>query len=248
MRKYTDKQLVELGLSQNLPNHVGIIMDGNGRYAQSHGLPRAMGHRAGVDRLRGIIKLSSDIGITALTLYAFSTENWKRPQSELDTLFALLVEYFGREIDELHNNGVCIRIPGNTNAFPPRVKAAVDAAVERTKNNDGLKLNIALNYGSRAELARAARMIAQEVMDGTLAIEDIDETVLSDRLYTAGLPDIDLVIRTSGEQRLSNFFMMQAAYAELIFTDVYWPDYSDQRFIESLIEFQRRNRRFGGLK
>ncbi len=249
MRKYTDEQLAAMGLdSARLPRHIGIIMDGNGRYAQSRGLPRSMGHRAGVDRLRGIIRISSDIGIEALTLYAFSSENWKRPKSELDVLFSLLVEYFSKEIDELDENGVRISIPGDVSEFPPAVVAAVNSACARTAENVGLKLNIALNYGSRAEAARAARMLAEKVQTGELLPMDIDEAAFMGALYTAGLPDMDVVIRTSGEQRLSNFFMLQAAYAELIFTDTYWPAFTDELYIAALREYQHRDRRFGGLK
>lgn len=246
MKRYTDQELRDKGLI-NLPAHVGIIMDGNGRYAKQRGLPRSMGHRAGVDRLRGIIRLSSDIGIEALTLYAFSTENWKRPQAELDVLFSLLVEYFSKEIDELHENGVRISAPGDTSAFPARVREAIGGAIARTAQNQGLKLNIALNYGSRAELARAARRLVERAAAGELAASDVDEAALGAELYTAGLPDMDLVIRTSGEKRLSNFFMFQAAYAELIFADEYWPAFTDELYIAALREYSQRNRRFGGL-
>ena len=213
-----------------LPKHVGIIMDGNGRYATRRGLPRSMGHRAGTERLRGIIKLSSDLGIEALSLYAFSTENWKRPKIEVDTLFAIFMEYFIKEVEDLHKNNVAIRAMGNIAALPEKVYAQCMAAMEKTKNNTGLKLNIALNYGSRR-----------------LNIEDIDEKCVMSRLYTRGLSDVDLVIRTGGEQRLSNFMLLQSAYAEFVFTDTLWPDFSDECYIAALGEFAHRNRRYGGL-
>lgn len=240
--------LLEIGLSpEALPAHVGIIMDGNGRWAKSRGLPRSMGHRAGVDRLRGVIRLSSDLGIQALSLYAFSTENWKRPKAEVDVLCGLLVEYFGKEIDELHQNGVCIRILGDTGAFPPAVQKAVDEAQARTRENPGLKLNIALNYGARAEILRAVQSLARDAAAGNIKPGDVDESTFEARLYTAGLPSLDLVIRTSGEQRLSNFLMYQAAYAELLFVSEHWPDFTDERYIEALKQYAGRSRRYGGL-
>lgn len=179
------------------PKHVGIIMDGNGRYATRRGLPRSMGHRAGTERLRGIIKLSSDLGIGALSLYAFSTENWKRPKIEVDTLFAIFMEYFTKEVEDLHKNNVAIRAMGNIAALPEKVCAQCMAAMEKTKNNTGLKLNIALNYGSRAETVNAVKSIALDAKEGRLNIEDIDEECVMSRLYTRGLSDVDLVIRTA---------------------------------------------------
>ena len=180
-----------------LPKHVGIIMDGNGRYATRRGLPRSMGHRAGTERLRGIIKLSSDLGIEVLSLYAFSTENWKRPKIEVDTLFAIFMEYFTKEVEDLHKNNVAIRAMGNIAALPEKVYAQCMAAMEKTKNNTGLKLNIALNYGSRAETVNAVKSIALDAKEGRLNIEDIDEECVMSRLYTRGLSDVDLVIRLS---------------------------------------------------
>lgn len=230
-----------------LPKHVGIIMDGNGRYATRRGLPRSMGHRAGTERLRGIIKLSSDLGIGALSLYAFSTENWKRPRIEVDTLFAIFMEYFTKEVEDLHKNNVAIRAMGNIAALPEKVCAQCMAAMEKTKNNTGLKLNIALNYGSRAETVNAVKSIALDAKEGRLNIEDIDEECVMSRLYTRGLSDVDLVIRTGGEQRLSNFMLLQSAYAEFVFTDTLWPDFSDECYIAALGEFAHRNRRYGGL-
>lgn len=230
-----------------LPKHVGIIMDGNGRYATKRGLPRSMGHRAGTERLRGIIKLSSDLGIEALSLYAFSTENWKRPKLEVDALFALFMEYFTNEVEELHKNNVEIRAMGDIAALPDKVRAQCIAAMEKTKGNKGLKLNIALNYGSRAETVNAAKSIALKVARGELAAESINEAVLMGELYSHGLEDIDLIIRTGGEKRLSNFMLLQSAYAEFVFTDTLWPEFSDDCYAAALEEFAHRNRRYGGL-
>jgi undecaprenyl diphosphate synthase len=248
MAKYTQKELHAMGLTPELPKHVGIIMDGNGRWAKQRLLPRSMGHRAAMDKLKSTIRLSSDLSIEALSLYAFSTENWSRPREEVGALFDLLVEYFTREINELYENGVCIRILGETEAFPTAVREAVARATEKTHLNEGLKLNIALNYGSRAELVRAVRVLSKKAVSGELLPQDIDEAALFDCLYTKGLPQLDLVIRTGGEMRLSNFMLLQAAYAELYFTDTYWPDFSEKKYIEALKEFQRRDRRYGTVK
>ncbi len=229
-----------VGLSDELPRHIGIIMDGNGRYATRRGLPRKLGHRAGMERLRGIIRFSSDIGIEALSLYAFSTENWKRPKEEIGALFDLFMEYFMRELDALHKNNVRILIMGDMSAFPERMGQETDIAMQKTKNNTGLKLNIALNYGSRAEVVRACNMLIEQG-------KPIGEAELMNALYTAGLPDLDLVIRTAGEQRLSNFMLLQAAYAELVFTDVTFPELTDERYADCIREYQRRTRRFGAV-
>ena len=230
----------EFWLSPQLPRHVGIIMDGNGRWAQKRGLPRPMGHRAAMERLRGVIRLSSDLGIEALSLYAFSTENWKRPQSEIEALLGLFMEYFLRELEALHANGVCIRILGEKSAFPPRISEAMATAEGRTAANAGLKLNIALNYGSRAEVVRAVNLLVEKG-------RPVDEADLMAALYTGGLPDLDLVIRTGGEQRLSNFLLLQAAYAELVFAADFFPDFTEARYADCLREYQRRSRRFGDV-
>lgn len=229
-----------VNLGTELPKHVGIIMDGNGRWATRRGLPRKLGHRAGMERLRGLIRFSSDIGIEALSLYAFSTENWKRPKEEVGALFELFMEYFLSELDELRKNGVCIRIMGDLSAFPQRMQDAMDEAMAKTAANPGLKLNIALNYGSRAEVVRAANILVQRG-------EEVDEEALMNALYTAGLPDLDLVIRTAGEQRLSNFMLLQAAYAEFVFTDVTFPELTEELYTDCIREYQRRTRRFGAV-
>jgi len=243
--KLTDAQLREFGLArETLPRHVAAIMDGNGRWARARGLPRSAGHRAGTERLRDLIRFSSDAGIDVLTLYAFSSENWARPQAELSVLFSLLVEYFTKEIDELHAEHVRIRIIGDIARFPPNVRRAVTDAEGRTVHNTGLQLNIALNYGARAELLRAARTLCEEYTAG----EPLpDEAALENALYTAGQAPVDLLIRTSGELRVSNFMLWQIAYAEFYFTPVYWPDFTREEYMAALREFAARGRRFGGI-
>ena len=192
----------ECGLDGNIPRHVAIIMDGNGRWATKRGLPRSAGHRAGMEALRDLITASSELGIEALTLYAFSTENWKRPRDEVGTLFSLVVEYFNREISELHEKGVRIRVLGDMSRVPQKARAALMRAEDMTHDNRGLKLNLAINYGARAELVRAARALAEDVSNGGMAPDAIDEAAVSSRLYTSGQPDVDLLIRTGGEMRL----------------------------------------------
>ena len=231
-----------------LPRHVAIIMDGNGRWAKRRMRPRALGHRAGVETMRAVIRESSDLGIEALSFYAFSTENWSRPPEEVGALMGLLMEFFGREIDELHENRVRIRILGDVEGMPEPQRGALIAAMERTGENPGLKLNIAINYGARAELARAARRLAARAARGELKPEDIDEARLAGELYTAGLPEVDLLIRTSGEQRLSNFLLYQCAYAELVFADALWPDFDLAAYHAALRAYAGRNRRFGGVR
>ncbi|MGN0741111.1 MAG: isoprenyl transferase [Candidatus Fimadaptatus sp.] len=229
-----------------MPRHIAIIMDGNGRWAQKRLLPRAAGHRAGVEALRNVITRCDELGIEALTVYAFSTENWARSKEEVGALMSLLLEYFTRELDELHQKNVRILILGDVDGLPPRQRDAVRAAMERTCANTGLRLNIALNYGSRAELARAARALADRAARGEIAPGDIDERMLESEMYTAGLPEVDLLIRTSGEQRLSNFLLYQLAYAEFVFDPILWPDYDAEALDRDIAEFQRRQRRFGG--
>lgn len=230
-----------------LPRHVAIIVDGNGRWAQKKGIPRSLGYREGMKTVHRIVQIASDMGIEVLTLYAFSTENWKRPEKEVRFLMDLLVEFLIKELDELHSNGARIAIIGDYRQMPKAVVRAIDGAVAKTKDNPGLIVNIALNYGGRNELVHAVRAIAAKVKEGRLETGDIDEETLSQALYTRGIVDPDLVVRTSGEMRLSNFLLYQAAYAELYFTPVYWPDFSEQDFVNMIVEYQGRNRRFGGL-
>ena len=238
----------ECGLDGNIPRHVAIIMDGNGRWATKRGLPRRAGHRAGMEALRDLITASSELGIEALTLYAFSTENWKRPRDEVGTLFSLVVEYFNREISELHEKGVRIRVLGDMSRVPQKARAALMRAEDMTHDNRGLKLNLAINYGARAELVRAAKALAEDVSNGGMAPDAIDEAAVSSRLYTSGQPDVDLLIRTGGEMRLSNFLLYQSAYAELLFTDTLFPDFDKAHYLDAIREFQGRSRRFGAIK
>ena len=231
-----------------LPRHVAIIMDGNGRWATKRGLPRSAGHAAGTEALRDIIRASDDWGIEALSLYAFSTENWSRSKEEVSALMGLLLKYFSSEIDELDEKHVKITILGDVDGMPEPQRAALINAMERTGGNTGLKLNIALNYGGRAELTRAARLLAEAVRRGEIEPEDIDEDAFAARLYTAGLPDVDLLIRTSGEMRTSNFLPWQLAYAEMVFDDCYWPDFDRTRYMKCLGVYAGRDRRFGGVK
>ena len=230
---------------ERLPKHVAVIMDGNGRWANQHKVRIAMGHRAGTETLREIIRNSSDMGIQVLSLYAFSTENWARPQSEVDALMQLILDFFASEIDELDEKHVRITILGQKDALPPRQRASLEQAETRTRDNTGLRLNIAINYGARAELARAARLLAQEVAAGERNAESIDEKALSEKLYTGDQPDVDLLIRTSGEMRQSNFLLYQCAYAEYVFPTVLWPDFTLKHYHECIAEFQSRKRRFG---
>ncbi len=232
------------------PRHIAIIMDGNGRWAQQRGLPRSAGHAAGTEALRDIIRASDDWGIQALSLYAFSTENWARSKDEVNALMGLLLKYFNSEIDELDEKNVCIRILGDISGMPKgleKQQAALYAAMEKTKDNTGLKLNIALNYGGQQEIVRAARKLAEKVERGEMRPEEITRETFSGELYTSGLPEVDFLIRTSGEMRLSNFLLYQMAYAEFYKTDVLWPDFDTKAYDEALAAFAKRNRRFGGV-
>ena len=229
-----------------LPRHIAIIMDGNGRWAKQRGLPRTAGHKVGAETFRKIATYCKDLGVEYLTVYAFSTENWKRPSDEVGTLMALLIEYFTKEIDELFSNNVRIRIIGAYEEFAPTVRNVIERAMKRTENNTGLNLNIALNYGSRAEILRAANLaMRQALAEGK---SEITADMLEQNLYTAGQPEVDLVIRTSGEHRFSNFLLYQISYAEFVFPEEFWPDFSDEAYLEALRVFQSRSRRFGGLE
>ena len=239
--RYTDSELASFGLAGNLPSHVGIIMDGNGRWASKRLMPRPVGHRAGMEALHEIVREAHCLGLKALTVYAFSTENWQRPMAEVNALFGLLTEYFAREIDELDANGVKMRVLGDIEPFPDKVRQCLIDAVESTKNNKGLEFCIAVNYGARAEIVRAAK----KLVESGISADGITEEAFSDDLYTAGLPELDLIIRTAGEQRLSNFLLWQAAYAEFVFTNVLWPDFSPAELRGCIIEYMKRTRRFG---
>jgi undecaprenyl diphosphate synthase len=226
--------------------HIAIIMDGNGRWAASRGLPRVAGHRAGREAGRRAIEACRELGVPVLTLYAFSTENWRRPPDEVDALMDLLHESIVAEAEELRRNGIRLRVSGDLESMAPMIRAEVDRAVALTAANEAMILNIALNYGSRAEILRAVRAIATDVASGRRDIESIDEATIAGGLYTGGLPDPDLLIRTGHEQRLSNFLLWQAAYTELFFLDVFWPDFTRDHLVAAIAEYQRRQRRFGG--
>ncbi len=230
---------------ERLPKHVAIIMDGNGRWANAHKVKVALGHRAGTEALREIIRSTSDMGIQALSLYAFSTENWTRPKTEVDALMQLMLDFFASEIDELDRKNVHITILGDKSRLPQAQRDTLIEAENRTRGNTGLMLNIAINYGARAELARAARLLCEEVARGERTPETVDESAFASKLYTAGMPDVDMLIRTSGEMRLSNFLLFQCAYAEFAFPTVLWPDFTVQQYHECIAAFQTRNRRFG---
>ena len=235
---------------QKLPRHVAIIMDGNGRWAKQHRLNVAMGHRQGTETLREIIRHTDDLKIEALSIYAFSTENWKRSKEEVGALMRLLLQYFTSEIDELNEKNVRIRILGDIDGMPKGLEKqqdALHAAIRRTHENTGLQLNIALNYGGQQEIVRAAQKLAERVAAGAMKPEKIDRAAFEGELYTAGLPDVDLLIRTSGEMRLSNFLLYQLAYAEFYQTDTLWPDFDRHAYDEALLAFAKRNRRFGGV-
>ena len=231
-----------------LPKHIAIIMDGNGRWAKKRGLPRVLGHRAGVDALRDIVKLCSQLELRFLTCYAFSTENWKRPPKEVTALMNLLVEFLQKEIDELCANNVRVSSIGRTEELPAAAQKALEMAINKSKNNDGLNLNLALNYGGRAELVEAVRQLAREVKQGLVEPDAIDENTIGSYLYTSKLPDPDLLIRTSGDFRISNFLLWQLAYTEFWLTPVLWPDFKPLHLLNSIIDYQNRERRFGGIK
>lgn len=242
-----EKQLKKKLDYARLPRHIAIIMDGNGRWATRKGLPRAAGHRAGVESLREIVRLCAEIKVGVLTVYAFSTENWKRPQEEIDVLMQLLVEYLYNEIDDLQKNNVKFNPIGRIEELPPSARTALKMAMDKTRDNNGLMLNVALNYGGRAELVDAVRKIAFKVESGALKPGDIDEKVISKHLYTADLPDPDLLIRPSGDFRVSNFLLWQLAYTEFWITSVMWPEFKKVDLLRAIIDFQGRERRFGGL-
>ncbi len=232
----------------NIPSHIAIIMDGNGRWAKSRFLPRAAGHKAGVETIRKVIKECSRLNVNHLTLYAFSTENWKRPKLEVDTLMTLLSSYLKSEIKELHKNNVKVTTIGDMSKLPDVCVEELEKAYELTKDNTGVNLNLALNYGSRYDITLALKNILNDLKDSNIHIDDISEELISDYLSTKYLKDPDLIIRTSGEQRLSNFLLWEAAYSEFYFTDTLWPDFDEKELRKAIYEYQNRERRFGGLK
>ena len=235
-----------LGGGSRVPRHVAIIMDGNGRWAEQRRLPRAAGHRAGAEAVRRALQAAADQGVEVLTIYAFSSENWRRSDEEISDLTALMRFYLERELKTLEKERVRLKLIGDYAAFGPELVERLERAVERTASNTRLTLVIALNYGSRAEIAASARQLASKVRAGEMEPQSIDEAAIEGGLQTAGLPDLDLLIRTSGEVRLSNFLLWQAAYAELLFLDLLWPDFDEQVFAEALKTYAARERRFGG--
>ena len=238
-------------IDQNrIPTSVAIIMDGNGRWAKKRNMPRVMGHNAGMKAMKEIVRHSAELGIKYLTVYAFSTENWKRSEEEVNGIFKLLVKYVDTELAELSDANVKVNVLGDCSVMSDIVKDRLKKALDGTKNNTGMEFNIALNYGSRAEILHSVKKLAQQVEDGKIKALDIDEEMIGANLYTGeyNIPDPDLVIRTSGEIRLSNFLMWQLAYAEMVFTDVLWPDFTPALLEEAIETFQNRDRRFGGRK
>lgn len=229
------------------PKHVAIIMDGNGRWARERGLPRALGHRQGVEAVRRAVRAAIELRVTYLTIFSFSSENWKRPIDEIDDLMGLMKRFIRRDLAELHETGVCIRVIGQRLHVDSELMSLIDEAVELTRNNDKLTLVIAFNYGSRSEIAGAARKLAEQVASGKLDPAEITVERMANALDTSGIPDPDLLIRTSGEMRLSNFLLWQTAYSEFVFLDCYWPDFDKAAFEAAISEFRSRERRFGGL-
>lgn len=239
------QMLSQIRLNGAIPRHIAIIMDGNGRWAKERRLPRAMGHRTGMKAVRETVEAAMQAGVEMLSLFAFSQENWQRPPNEIQALMSLLEEYIAREADELTEQGVRVRVLGDLARVRPSAAAAADQLVQRTAHNDRLILNLFISYGSRAELVRAAQSLARDAVDGRLAPNDIDEEMLRARLYTADCQDPDLLIRTSGEQRISNFLLWQLAYTELLMSRVLWPDFSRSDLFSAILDFQSRDRRFG---
>ena len=231
----------------NIPQHVAIIMDGNGRWAKERGLPRIAGHRAGIKRIKEILKAANELGIKALTFFAFSTENWSRPKREVDMLMRALNNFLNREIQELDKNNIRFMAIGRDEPMPPYVQAKIKEAENKTKNNTGIVVILAFNYGARQEIVDAAKKFTAQVLKGRTNLEDLDVESFSEYFYTAGLPDPDLLIRTSGEMRLSNFLLWQLSYAELYFPKIYWPDFKRQDLEEAIEVYQNRQRRFGSL-
>jgi undecaprenyl diphosphate synthase len=231
--------------SEKLPKHIAIIMDGNGRWAQLRSLPRVAGHKQGVESVREVIKGCREIGISVLTLYAFSRENWNRPKWEVKALMQLLSKYLKAEIGELKQNGIALRIIGDIEQLPEKLQTQLKTAMEQTRENKGMILNVALSYSGRAEILMAVRKIAEALLDQTLSVDNISETVFEQFLYTQGLPDPDLLIRTSGEYRLSDFLIYQSAYSEIYVTQILWPDFRKKHLQQAIHEFQNRERRFG---
>lgn len=245
-KKEPEKEEITLDMKK-MPAHVAIIMDGNGRWAKERMLPRTMGHRAGMKNIKLVVEESSNLGIKYLTLYAFSTENWKRPMEEVNALMDLVVEFIDKEFEELNANKVKLNTIGDVSKLPEKSKRAILNAIEKTKNNTGLTLNIALNYGGRDELIKATKEISKLVSQGKLKVEEISGEIISDHLYTKGMPDPDIIIRPSGELRISNYLLWQSAYSEFWFSNINWPDFTKADLRRAIFDFQQRDRRYGGV-
>ncbi|HEY8794985.1 MAG TPA: isoprenyl transferase [Gemmatimonadaceae bacterium] len=239
------EMLARIRENGSIPRHIAIIMDGNGRWARERNLPRPLGHRSGMKSVREVVEGAIEAGAEVLSLFAFSQENWQRPVTEVQALMSLLEEYIAREAEELAQQGVRVQVLGDLARLTPAAAAAATRLIETTAHNHGLLLNLFISYGSRAELVRAAQLLAEDVRAGRVRAEDIDEDAIAERLYTAGIPDPDLLIRTSGEQRISNFLLWQLAYTELYMSPVLWPNFRKQELYEAILDFQRRDRRFG---
>lgn len=231
----------------NIPQHIAIIMDGNGRWAKAQGKVRTFGHQAGAETLKTIVRAADKLGVKVISAYAFSTENWKRPVTEVNFIMELLSRYLTNEIDEFNENNVQVRFIGSREGLPEIVKQKMDHAIEATKNNTGIILNLAINYGGQAEILHAVRAIAQEAALGRLTVDKIDNAVVEQHLYTSGLPAPDLLIRPGGDLRVSNFLLWQIAYAEIWTTKAYWPDFTPEHLVDAILAYQGRERRFGGL-
>ena len=247
--KTASQEKVEIEIqSAELPQHIAVIMDGNGRWAEKRDMVRTRGHQKGVDTLREIIKVANNLGIEYFTVYAFSTENWKRPQEEVEYLMDLFKEVFAQEIETFKQENIKVNVMGYKDRLPDSVTTRVNKLVAETSDNTGLKLNIALDYGGQSEIVESTKQLIKDVQAGELTVEEITKEKFSDYLYTAGQKDVDLLIRPGGEKRISNFLLWQVAYAELYFTTTYWPDFDKAEFELALKEYQKRNRRFGGIK
>jgi undecaprenyl diphosphate synthase len=236
-----------LDTGRDLPEHIAVIMDGNGRWAARRGLPRNVGHREGANTLKRMVRECNDLGIKYLTAYAFSTENWNRPREEVDALMQLLLEFLQNAEKELAGTNIRIKVIGDTDRLSEKIRNEIDRVVANTSENTGLNLVVALNYGSRCEIAAAAARIARDAKEGRIDPGDVDEKLFADNLYTSGIPDPDLVIRPSGEYRLSNFLLWQSSYSEFWYSDVLWPDFNKEHLYQALRDYQNRNRRFGGI-
>ena len=242
---FKKKKVAETLDPNNIPKHIGIIMDGNGRWAKRRGLPRSAGHRAGAETLKKIVKYCDKIGVKCITAYAFSTENWNRPQAEVDALMDLLYNYLQQVEEQFAGTNVILKVIGDRSRLSDKINKAIDHAEDYTKTNTGIVLNVALNYGGRDEITRAAQLLATEVAQGKIKAEDISEGDLGKFMYTHNVPEVDLIIRPSGEYRLSNFLLWQAAYAEFWFSNINWPDFSEKDMYQAILDYQKRNRRFG---